>query len=288
MRTTLWAIGLFLALGFSTIAAQELLSEEAFADKVLSEFSAQAPDLEIRKAGYLHLQAVTPDEKELQIYLDNAYKSYTAYPDTRDAIIATYIAGWIDQVSSRDDDIDPSRIVPVIKDVNYIPEIRQSILDQGSSLDNWEDPAHEALNSELIVVYAEDSDTRMRFVSEQDLVDIGFGSDDRLERAVANLKALLPPLEARGGEGLYMLSAGGDYEASLLLFTKMWESGQLPVEGEIVVAVPARGILVVTGSEDAEGLASMRNIVVEATEVEVYTLTERLLVYRNGRFVLFE
>ena len=47
-----------------------------------------------------------------------------------------------------------------------------------------------------------------------------------------------------------MLKAGGDYEASLLLFDDIWRDGQVKVDGDIVVAVPAKDVLLVTGSNN--------------------------------------
>lgn len=289
MRTGFWVICFLIVFAVANLTnAQELLSEDAFTEKAMNEFRSKAPDYKIRKAGYLHLHVEVPSGEEMNVYLDNAYKSYRAYPNTEDDILATYIAGWMDRANSSEHVLDPSRIVPVIKDKNYIPEIRQSILNQGASLDDWDDPAHEPLNSELMIVYAEDSETRMRFVSDEELDELGLRAAERRALAVGNLKALLPPLEAHGGDGIYLLSVGGDYETSLLLFDSFWESGQLEVKGEIVTAVPARGLLVVTGSQDPEGLQSMKEIVAEASQVEAYPLTDRLFVYRNGRFEIFE
>jgi uncharacterized protein YtpQ (UPF0354 family) len=84
-----------------------------------------------------------------------------------------------------------------------------------------------------------------------------------------------------------MFSAGGDYEASLLLFDHIWSSGQVKVKGDIVVAVPAKDTLVVTGSQNRKGLDAMRKYVAEVVARDRYRLTDTLFVYRNGRFVRF-
>ena len=84
-----------------------------------------------------------------------------------------------------------------------------------------------------------------------------------------------------------MLSAGGDYEASLLLFDDIWSDGQIKVEGDIVVAVPAKDALLVTGSKNRKGLAAMRKMVAKFSEEKRYRITDTLFVYRNGRFKKF-
>ncbi len=264
------------------------MSEDAFLEKVLDEFRKKAPEQKVRIAGPLHLEIETPGGGEIQVYLDNAYKTYQAYPDNLEEVVELHASAWVSPAVEEKHAFDASRIVPVVKDKYFIVDLRQSILDRRANLDDWEDPAHEALNSELIVVYAEDAETTIRFISERDLEELGFNEANRLERAIGNLKALLPPLQARGGDGVYLLSLNGDYETSLILFDSLWESGQLEVKGEIVAAVPARGFLIVTGSQDPEGLQSMKEIVAEASQVEAYPLTDRLFVYRNGRFEIFE
>ena len=44
-----------------------------------------------------------------------------------------------------------------------------------------------------------------------------------------------------------MLTAGGNYEATLILLPEVWESVAEMVSGQIVAAVPARDVLYFTG-----------------------------------------
>ena len=56
------------------------------------------------------------------------------------------------------------------------------------------------------------------------------------------------------------MSAGGNYEASLLLIDDIWSSGQVKVNGDIVVAIPTRDVLLVTGSRNRSGLKRVREL----------------------------
>jgi uncharacterized protein YtpQ (UPF0354 family) len=106
--------------------------------------------------------------------------------------------------------------------------------------------------------------------------------------AVDNLKRLLPKVEMRAHDDVFsMISAGGDYEASLLLFDDIWSSGQITVNGDIVVAIPAKDVLLVTGSRNRKGLEAVRKLTAEFAAKERYRLTESLFVFRKGRFVKF-
>jgi uncharacterized protein YtpQ (UPF0354 family) len=105
---------------------------------------------------------------------------------------------------------------------------------------------------------------------------------------VTNLRRLLPKIDVESGaDGILRMSVGGDYDASLLLADDIWSSGRIKVDGDIVVAVPGKGVLLVTGSRNRAAIARLR---ARAAELATgpYGLTPALFVYRDGKFVKFE
>ena len=111
------------------------------------------------------------------------------------------------------------------------------------------DNVYEDLNSDLIILYAEDSQKNIRYLTPADLEKVNIDRKELRNLACENLKKLLPKIERQGANGLYMITAGGDYEASLLLFGSMWIDMQKDVHGDVVVAIPTRDLLIVTGSD---------------------------------------
>jgi uncharacterized protein YtpQ (UPF0354 family) len=91
----------------------------------------------------------------------------------------------------------------------------------------------------------------------------------------------------RAGDHVFLVAAGGDYEASLLLLDDVWSGGQIKVNGDIVVAIPARDVLLVTGSRDRTGVRKVRELATKLVAEGPYGLTDALFVYRNGRFTKF-
>lgn len=267
--------------------AEDVLPEQAFTDVVVGVFRDQAPDFKVRVAGPLHLKVKNPEGLEFEVFLVNAYKTYQTSPESLSDIIATYTAGWLEPGITETGTLDASRIVPVIKDTKFVPELLQSIRSRGGSFSEFPVPAYQDYNSELVILFAEDTDRNIRYLSEEELTNNGYGKANRLARALENLRALLPDVELYGTGSVYQLAAGGDYDTSLLLFDRVWQNPQLSVRGELVVAVPARNTLVVTGSGDREGLAVLRRIISDVMQEDAYSLTDRLFVYRDGRFVLF-
>ena len=118
--------------------------------------------------------------------------------------------------------------------------------------------------------------------------EIGVDRKELRKLAVSNLSHLLPKIEKHQvGDLFAMMSAGGDYEASLLLFDDIWRDDRMKVEGDIVVAVPAKDALLVTGSKNRKGLAVMRKMVAEISKDSRYLISDKLFVYRDGRFKKF-
>ena len=145
-------------------------------------------------------------------------------------------------------------------------------------------PLTEPFNSELTIAYAEDLPSSIRFLMMRD--DVVHPALHNL--ALANLQRLLPKIEmAAGADGIFLISAGGQYEASLLLADNIWSGGQIKVDGDIVAAVPAKDALIVTGSRNAAGLARLRKVATDLAKGP-YALTPVLFVFRGGKFVAFD
>ncbi len=100
----------------------------------------------------------------------------------------------------------------------------------------------EELNDELVVVYAEDTDNSTRYLSSVEIV----GVERRKLRSLAvdNLMRLMPRIEMRQlAEGAFMITSHADYGASLILVDSIWSGDQIKVNGDIVVAVPAKDVI---------------------------------------------
>ncbi len=284
MRTVLILFAMLIAVPAS---AQSLVSEGKFARLYVEALHAQVPELGVRMTGPMEL-TIEHEGAEIRAYLDNAYARYTSAPDTLDQVIGDYVSATLEQVLSGSAETDVTRIVPVIKEARYLDE-----LGRGHVGDRAAEIAHESYNDDLIILYAEDTPRNIRYLGDQELEDLGVDRAGLRAAAIANLDRLLPEVQAQGSDGTYMLIADGNYEASLLLFDDIWSgdlwtTGSLPVTGEVVVAVPARDVLVVTGSRDAEGLAILREIASDVVAGDPYYLTDQLFIYRDGRFRPFD
>lgn len=97
------------------------------------------------------------------------------------------------------------------------------------------------------------------------------------ELAIENLRRILPPIEKHGGDPYYMLTAGGDYVASLILFDDLWTEFADTVEGAIVAAVPSRDVLLFTSDKSPVGITAIRKVIDKITATGGYLISTTML-----------
>jgi uncharacterized protein YtpQ (UPF0354 family) len=244
------------------------------------------PSLKVTVVKDLELKVTLADGHESTSFLNNAYDLYKQEPKSKAEVIQKFVTANLETVVGTGEGIDRTRIVPVIKDRPWLEETRQALLSRGAK--KLPEQVYEDFSPDLVILYAEDSPRNIRYLQSKDLQA---GKIERSElRALAceNLKRLLPKIERQGANGVYMFTAGGDYEASLLLLDSLWTNRQADVQGEVVVAVPTRGVLLLTGSRDPQGIEKVKQIVKETWSGGAYRLTQKLFVYRNGKFQEFK
>jgi uncharacterized protein YtpQ (UPF0354 family) len=263
-------------------AGAENLSSSAFTAAFAAAAATAMPEAKVQVVGDLHLQTRGADGKSTDTDLHNAYKVYLDEPGRLDVIIRRYVGLLADTVhmAGVSPPVDRSQIVPMLKPNIWATTLQEQRKSAPATL-----PLTEPYNSELIIAYAEDRPSSIRYLMMRD--DVGDRAQLRM-LALANLHRLLPKIEMRAGaDGIFLISAGGQYEASLLLADEIWSSGQIKVDGDIVAAVPAKDALFVTGSHNTAGLARLGKIAAELARAP-YALTPVLFVYRDNKFVVFD
>lgn len=267
---------------------EAVMPPDDFRDLYLAYLRNEAPEAGIEIVDSLEVKVALEDETSHSVFLDNAYQQYEADPGNRDEIIEVYLASFLEVARQEEAGIDPDQIVPVIKDRGWLEEVEASLEERGSRPEEMPTYLSDPYNSELAIFYAEDSPRNIRYLTEDAVAELEVDRDQLKERAIANLERLTGEFEVMGGDGIYLISAGGDYEASLLLVSDLWDREQMPVEGDFIAAIPARDLLIVTGSENPEGIRRVREMASEGAAQFSYRLSPVLFVRKNGVFEVFE
>ena len=271
---------LFSVVAICVAICAEMLTPPAFTQEFARALARTRPSANVSVAGDLKLMIKETDGLVRNIQLNNAYNEYKLDPQRFDDLVATFSAIF-SQSASKEAGIDRNRIIPVIKDRQWLDELHNTLKAKGVAQQHLAD----RFNDELVIVYAQDDPNRMRYLTTQE--DFGLSREELRSLAIANLKRVLPKIEMGRVGDVALMSAGGNYEASLLLIDDIWSSGQIQVNGDIVVAIPTRDTLLVTGSRSRSGLKLVRELAAKFKAQGPYELTDTLFRYRDGRFTKF-
>jgi uncharacterized protein YtpQ (UPF0354 family) len=270
---------LFSVVAICVAICAEMLTPPAFTQEFARALARTRPSANVSVAGDLKLTIRETDGLVRNIQLNNSYNEYKLDPQRFDDLVATFSA--IFSQPSKEAGLDRTRIIPVIKDRQWLDELHNTLKAKGVAQQHLA----ERFNDELVIVYAQDDPNRMRYLTTQE--DFGLSREELRSLAIANLKRVLPKIEMGRVGDVALMSAGGNYEASLLLIDDIWSSGQIQVNGDIVVAIPTRDTLLVTGSRSRSGLKLVRELTAKFKAQGPYELTDTLFRYRDGRFTKF-
>jgi len=264
--------------GAEAAGAQQVTKAE-FTQHFADALRQAEPGVTVDIAGDLELHAKAGPEGR-QIFLDNAYRNYLLDPSSEKKVIEQYVASF-KAIDAPAPVLDRAQIMPVIKTKDWVDSALAAAKAQGGK------PAElvmEDFSGGLVVVYAQDTPSNMAFLTPGDLGKLGLKPADLRQIAVANLAALPDKIGVKRGPLVSIVVAGGTYEASLLLLTDFWKAQAAKVDGEIVAAIPARDLLLFTGSKNTVGVAKLAALATEMLAKSSYGLTNQLYIFRKGRF----
>lgn len=252
----------------------------AFTAHVANRVRAAVPGMEVTVVGDLELAIRTGDDGNNRAFLNNAYQMFLGEsPKHRDTLVDRFVQSFAEAAKGLERSADA--IIPVIKDRGWLAETRESMRkmgDEGREGQEGDGHVHEDLNDDLVVVYAIDTPSNIAYLNPDELDTLGVKREDLRALAVRNLRGLLPGIDVQRGDKLSMVTADGNYEASLLLFTDLWARESERMRGAPVVAVPARDLLLFADSADADAVAQLREVAIRARGEATYGLTDRIFV----------
>jgi hypothetical protein len=192
------------------------------------------------------------DKDGTVLFLANAYEEYCSVPEPiRPQVLRKYVWSWyIEAITLREsfDDLQPD-VLPVVRTRSYF-DLAGVSPRKGAVL------PHQVVGEHLAVGLVYDLPHAMRSISQNNLDGWGLTFYEALEAARRNLTqlehAFIGPKE---GKGVYLSTARDGYDSSRLILLDLIR--QFRVAGDFVAMVPNTDTLIVTGSEDMNGLIGM-------------------------------
>ena len=269
---------------FGQRASEPLMDPAGFTEEVARRVRAAAPQLDVQTVGELELEIDTTEGSGNRAFLNNAYQMYLGESSrNRSDLIDRFVRSFAEAAAGLERSRDA--IIPIVKDRGWLEEIRQSMRQLHGT--EGQDKVYEDLNDDLVVVYAIDTPSNIAYLNPEELERLDVQNEELRPLAVRNLRGLLPGIEVHRGDLINMVTADGNYEASLLLFADLWEREREKLRGEPVAAVPARDLLLFADSANADAVSQLKQLAAKMRAEATYALTDRLFVLREGRWLPF-
>lgn len=253
----------------------DTLSPAKFTAEYMKLLKKKKPAIVPEMLGDLHIRT-TFDGKTYNTFLDKAYKEYCSEVPRLKTILSQAIKTAL-ALYSAGITVDINRIVPVIKPHSFLKDSANIVADSTLDTNNLS-LVFDVYNEQLIVLYGQDVKTHICYFGTADLKKACINRNELREIAVSNLTQLLPQIKTLDDNGMYMVQAGGCYEASLILCRKFWNRLQFPVNGEIIIAVPSKDIVLVAGNKDKPGMKKIRNMAEKLHKESGFPLVKDLFV----------
>lgn len=146
--------------------------------------------------------------------------------------------------------------------------------------------AHAKLNREMVCCIGYADGPTFQYITESRLVEWGVTTNQAFKAAITNLGQSAFTFEANGS--VYVTPQGDLDAAARLLFLHAGVLEALSLDGSPVALVPSRDRLVVTGSNNVEGLAQMAAIGQVCLEESGYPVSAQPLVWEHDSWTPYE
>ncbi len=268
--------------GIKSVETNKLLNKEEFGKVYFKKVQEKNPNVKLASQNGLELELELEfgEDDVMMNYLDNAFAEYEHSPEHLTEVLDKYVDALLGMINEREEDLHIEHIIPVVRSVVFFNSNKDLI-------PNFEEVSfYEKVNNQLYMFYVLDLPSSMRYIDKTDFESFAMSKDVFFDKAVENLNKL-GSLQRQGEDGLYMLDFDGNFESSFLLLD-IWNKENFDVKGDIVIAVPSRDVLLVTGSEDNENLIKMKEMAIDIVQSGDHIITDNLFIYKNGNFELFD
>jgi uncharacterized protein YtpQ (UPF0354 family) len=116
-----------------------------------------------------------------------------------------------------------------------------------------------------------------------DLLSLGLAQEQLRKLSLDNLKREMPQIVVEVNGDVHQVVTGKNFEACTLLAPNFWTKVASQIDGEVVVAVPSRDVVLFCSNRSSQGLNDMVSMANEALRQEAANaLTNELLVWRGA------
>jgi len=256
------------------------LSKNEFTLKFIDEIKKQNPNISIHSHNELEvILSFSKDGESFTAYLDNAYRLYLNGTE-----LSYVLKKHVEAVLSTSQEIplELKRILPVVKGVEFLESYKNIPSSKIEDL-----PYHENYADGLVILYALDSEKAVKYISEKEFKELKIDKEELRSAAFNNFKNRAIKEQIKETNGVYEIYYDGNYESSLLLFDDVWERLKTMVDGELIVAIPTRDILIASGSNTID-LTKFKAGIDDVYSQNSYSITRNIYVRKDNKWKILK
>lgn len=217
---------------------RDKLSAEAFTEQFTSRIARAHPNGEVSVKSALQVEV-----DKLQINLGNAYQDYLSGDAGLEQVLDNFVSSTVRILHSR----TAPRLTP-----------HQSILAVLRDAASFTEPQEvkQQFSKTMSILYVEDQAGMMAYLVQNDLTRLGLDMSRLKELAKVNLSRFVPrePMWTREAGYAVLTDEDNAYLSSLALIDDYWSEGRFGFKGSLVLYIPNRHTLIVTGTREPDGI----------------------------------
>jgi uncharacterized protein YtpQ (UPF0354 family) len=255
----------------SAAGAAKTMSPEHFTSRLAAYMNASKVNLSATIRDVLMLDLSLNGAAPSEVNLSNAYRMHLEAPEDVDGLFNHLTIGFSSMLTPPK--LNKSDLLPVVRAANWMP--RHAI-------------AQQRLNDDLSIFYVFDLPHANHFAKDADLELLGIAPKDRLAAALANLHDRATDLNRRDEPSHSVLMSNDSFLTSMLLVDEAWDPAYSNFKGKIGVFVPARNVIIITGTEETEGLVASRKTADQMYHELPHPISPKLFVRDENQWVTSE
>lgn len=273
---------MFFLVAFVSVAwAETTMSADEFTRSYAARVEKSFPGakIDIRQVLEVEIRMRPESEAAFTAYLDNAFKRYLDEPARIEEILNEYARILVD-------DFDEA---PFAKREKFVAVIRHESYMDSLKKNKRADQVFPGrkLAGDIYVFYAFDAPDTLRYADLQATKKAGLKEPDFDAVAIQNLRRIMVEPLIETYPQMVVISSNDPYMTSALLIDQFWSPERFRFRGDLVAFVIARDLMVVTGSDEQEGLEAARKATRELVDQLPYAISAEPIVRRNGKWQSF-
>jgi uncharacterized protein YtpQ (UPF0354 family) len=235
------------------------------------------PDIRIEFASESEIKMMSLGGKSSSIFLQNLWIECERSPEERAEIVDKYVRILVPPWHNKKG-LTSENVVVLVRDTEY----RNFVKEEDRELIT----AH--LLGDLWVILGVDLPESIEVLTAESTATLGLDKKELTSLGVKNVERMLGEMHfSPYGECFTLGCESIDYASTALLLDYVWEQAAHLIEGDLIVAVPARDTVLFTGSANAKGLQEIKDAAHHVFTTGHHLITETLIRRVDREWKLF-